>query len=211
MGTWTCLFCQCLLLNSPLALYLPDYFTTGESESWWEDSFCGPDAPTVCLDWKGSGQVSCNTWTKPGSEVAFVVALSADDLLALSSDVSVRVEPWRHLFGNVTMGPGGDFPFEHGFAALAAYCQSDLLRRSFIDFSECEQALHVWEDRSGDGDIDPGEVLELADLDIDDLGDIQETRKRDSCGNRFPFESHATCAGQPGRCGVWLDVFFEPR
>ena len=210
-GTWSCVGCQCLLLNSPLVLYLPDYFTTGESESWWEDSFCGLEAPTVCLDWKGNGQVSCNTWTKPESEVAFVVTLSAGDLQVISGGLSVRVEPWRHLFGNVTIGPGGGFPFEHGFAALAAYCQTDLLRRSSIDFSECEQVLHVWEDRSGDGNIDPHEIFKLADLDIDDLGDIQETRKRDSCGNQFPFESHATCAGKPGRCGVWLDVFFEPR
>lgn len=107
------------------------------------------------------------------------------------------------------MGPDGDFPFEHGFAALEAHCKDH--RRSFIDFSECERSLHVWEDRSGDGYIDPGEILELADLDIEILRGIRLTDKRDSCGNVFPFESHAICNGGDGRCGIWLDVFFEPR
>ena len=49
------------------------------------------------------------------------------------------------------------------------------------------------------------------DLDIETLGGIQATRKQDSCGNVFPFQSHATCNGRDGRCGYWLDVFFESR
>lgn len=210
-GTWTCIFCQCLLLNSPLVLHLPDYLMTGSNPRWWGDSFCGLGAPTVCLDWWGDGQVSCNSWPKPGSGVAFVVVLSADDSLALSGGVAVPAEPWRHFFGNVTMGPDGDFPFEHGFDALSAHCGVDPGERGLIDFAECQQLLHVWHDWSGDGYLDPGEVLELTDLDIETLSGIRLTDKRDSCGNLFPFESHATCNGRDGRCGVWLDVFFEPR
>lgn len=209
-GIWTCRNGCCILLNSPLVLHLPDYLSSGSDPTWWEESFCGPDAPIVCLDWKGDGEVTCNTWTKPGSGVAFVVALSPGDLQNLTDGFSVRVEPWRHLFGNVTMGTAGDFPFAHGFSALSAHCGLNPGERGFIDFSECAQSLHVWEDRSGEGDIDPGEALELADLDIETLGGIQKTDKRDACGNLFPFESKATCNGRDGRCGFWLDVFFEP-
>ena len=208
-GIWICQFCQCLLLDSPLVLYLPDYFSTGGSQSWWKHSFCGPEAPTVCLDWRGDGNVTCNSWPEPDGEVAFVVALSEDDLLALSGGFSVRATPWRHFFGNVTMAPDGDFPFEHGFSALAAHCDQE--GAADLDLSACEPSLHVWEDRSGDGDIDPDEIRELGDLNIESLGGLRETGKQDSCGNRFPFESHATCSGHPGRCGTWLDVFFEPR
>jgi len=109
------------------------------------------------------------------------------------------------------MGPEGDFPYAHGFAALAAHCGLDPEATSEIDFTECGSSLHVWSDLNSDGDIDPVELLELRDLGIQSLGDLRETGKRDACGNTLPYESHATCSGREGRCGTWLDVFFVQR
>jgi hypothetical protein len=213
-GTWECQFCQCILANSPLVLYLPDYLSPGHgNQSWWKRGFCGPQAPTVCLDWLGDGHFTCTAWTEPGSEIAFLVALSDDDVLLLSDGISVRAEPWRHFFGNVTMGPEGDFPFVHGFAALAEYCGQNPDANSGIDLTRCGQSLHVWDDRSGDGSIDPDEFLDFQDLGVESLGDVRATDKMDKCGSTFPVESHAICSSHPGngKCGTWLDVFFEPR
>lgn len=210
-GTWECRFCECLLMNSPLVLHLPDYLSTdpGNSQDWWREGLCGPEGPSTCLDWRGDGNITCSAWTAPESDVAFVVTLSGDDMMLLGAGLSVRAEPWRHFFGNVTKGPEGDFPFANGFQALAAHCGQD--PGSEIDLTECGLSLHVWADRSGDGNIDPDELLEFQDLGVEFLGDVRKTGKQDKCGNTLAAESHATCSGHPGTCGTWLDVFFEAR
>lgn len=208
-GTWDC-NCFCLPNLSPLVLHLPDYFSTGGgNQNWWKKGFCGPEAPTVCLDWSGDGNVTCTAWLEPGSEIAFGVALSDNDMLHLLEGAPVRAEPSRHFFGNVTMGPQGDHPFENGFAALAAYCGQDPVANSEIDLTECGASLYVWDDRNGDGKIDIEELLDFQDLGITSLGDVRKTGKRDRCGNTFRFESNATCSH--GTCGKLLDVFFQPR
>lgn len=209
-GTWECWFNQCILTNSPLVLHLPDYYSAGGGhQSWWKMGFCGAETPTVCLDWAGDGNVSCTAWLEPGSEVAFVVALSDADMLGLLGGASVLADPSRHFFGNVTMGPQGDHPYEHGFAALAAHCGQDPDADSEIDLTECGATLFAWDDRNGDGSIDIGELLDFQDLGITALGDVRTTGKKDKCGNTFRFESKATCS--QGRCGTVLDVFFQPR
>ena len=212
-GTWECLACWCILTNSPLVLYLPDYFSTerGGGREWWREDLCGPEEPTICLDWSGDGNLTCTAWIAPESEIAFVVTLSDDDTLLLAAGLSVRAEPWRQFFGNVTKGPEGDFPFAHGFEALAAHCGQNLETSSEIDLIECGLSLHVWADRSGDGNLDPDELLEFQDLGVESLGDVRKTGKTDKCGNTLPAESHATCSDHPGTCGTWLDVFFESR
>jgi hypothetical protein len=193
-------------------LHLPDYFSSSRgNHGWWKRGFCGPGAPTVCLDWRGDGNVTCTAWTEPGSEIAFVVALSDDDVHRLADGFSVRAEPWRHLFGNITKGPEGDFPFLHGFAALAAHCDLAPEATWEIDFTDCGSTLHAWSDHDGDGYLAPDELVEFRDLGIESLGDVRKTGKRDRCGNTFLAESHATCADRPGNCGIWLDVFLAPR
>jgi hypothetical protein len=213
-GIWECRrFCQCILTNSPLVLHLPDYSSRGSGQmSWWQQGLCSPEAPAVCLDWRGDGFVSCTEWTVPGSGVAFVVALNDHDRVYLAGDKSIRVQPSRHLFGNVTKGPEGDFPFQHGFAALASYCGQDPAANSRIDLAQCGPTLHVWEDRSGDGIIDLEELQEFQDLGIASLSRMKQTEKRDKCGNTFPAEAEAACTDRPrSRCGYWLDVFFKSR
>lgn len=211
-GTWECRFCQCLLFNSPLVIHLPDYLATGGgNQSWWKQGFCEAESPTVCLDWSGNGEVSCTSWLAPESDIAFIVSLSEDDMLRLSDGLYVSAQPWRHFFGNITKGPNGDRPYEHGFEALAAHCGLDPGASSEIDFAECGSSLHVWSDHNGDGDIDPDELLAFGDLGIESLGDLRSTGKKDGCGNTFPYEAHATCTGQNGKCGTWLDVFFIQR
>ena len=204
---------MCVLTNSPLVLYLPDYLPVeGQGQSWWKKGFCGPEGPTICLDWRGDGNSSCTAWIAPDSEMAFVVALNDDDMLMLlAAGQPVRAEPWRHFFGNVSQGTGGDFPFAQGFEALASYCGQDPDATSEIDLTECGAFLHAWVDRSGDGQIDPDELVEFQELGIASLGEVRSTDKKDKCGNTFPAESHATCIDRPGRCGTWLDVFFESR
>jgi hypothetical protein len=209
-GTWQCIGCHCLLTNSPLVLHLPDYYSSTDGEgNWWRKGFCGTQGPTICLDWRGDGNVTCTAWTSRGSEVAFVVSLSEADLSLLATGLPVRAEPWRHFFGNVTKGPAGAFPFANGFEALAAYCGQSA--SSEIDLTECRSSLHVWADRSTDGYLDRDELLALQDLGVEALGNVRKTGKKDRCGNTFPAESHATCSGRPGKCGTWLDVFFESR
>lgn len=209
-GTWECLFCQCLLTNSPLVLHIPDYLSTGGgSQSWWKRGFCGPESPTICMDWKGDGNITCTAWLEPGSENAFVVSLSGEDMLQLLEWDSVRPEPWRHFFGNVTMGPEGDHPYDTGFAALAAYCGQDPKTNPEIDLTECGGSLFVWNDRDGDGQIDVEELLDFQDLGITALDEVKTTGKKDKCGNTFPAESNAICSH--GKCGTVLDVFFQPR
>lgn len=203
---------MCLLTNSPLMLYLPDYLPIeGEGQDWWKEGLCGAEGPTICLDWRGDGNLSCTAWTAPDSEMAFVVALNDDDVLLLATGQSVRAEPWRHFFGNVSKGIAGDFPFAQGFEALAAFCGQDPDTTSEIDLTGCGAFLHAWVDRSGDGRLDPDELVEFQELGIASLGGVRSTGKRDKCGNTFPAESHATCVDRTGRCGTWLDVFFEPR
>lgn len=227
-GRWDCIGnCICRPNLSPLVLHLPDYYLAGGgNQSWWRKGFCTPETPTICLDWAGNGNVACTEWTAPETDIAFVVALSHDDRIRLFEGSSVDAQPWRHFFGNVTMGPEGDFPYEHGFEALAAHCGMDPKSTTKIDFTapsrakpgirektipiaECGQSLHVWADRSRDGIISFDELLEFQDLGIESLSDVRETGKEDKCGNTFPFESHATCSD--GKCGMWLDVFFVPR
>lgn len=211
-GTWECVACRCELTNTPLVLHLPDYFSTGGGgQNWWKEGFCGPEGPTICLDWTGNGDLTCTAWTAPESEVAFVVSLSNDDFLLLAAGLPVRAEPWRHFFGNVTKGPEGDFPFAHGFEALAAHCGQDPEANSEIDLTECGLSLYVWVDHSGDGNLHPDELLEFQDLGVESLGNVRKTGKKDKCGNTFPAESHAICFDHPGKCGTWLDVFFESR
>jgi hypothetical protein len=211
-GTWVCGFCECLLFYSPLVIHLPDYYLAGGgSKNWWREGFCTPEAPTVCLDWSGSGNFTCTSWLAPESDIAFVVSLSEDDLLLLANGLDVPAEPWRHFFGNVTKGPEGDFPYANGFEALAAHCGLAPEATSEIDFAECGSSLRVWNDLDGNGDIAPDELLELGDLGIQSLGDVRKTGKRDTCGNILPYEAHATCAGRSGKCGTWLDVFFVQR
>jgi hypothetical protein len=194
-------------------LHLPDYYssTDGEGQDWWKHGFCGPEGPTICLDWRGDGNVSCTAWTSSGSDVAFVVSLSQADVSNLAIGLPVRAEPWRHFFGNVTKGLNGDFPFANGFEALAAFCGQGADASSEIDLSECGSFLQVWRDQSVDGYLDPDEVFDFQGLDIESLGKVRKTSKKDRCGNTLPAESHATCFNRPGRCGTWLDVFFESR
>lgn len=211
-GTWQCIGCQCMLTNSPLVLHLPDYASPGgTAPSWWRDGFCGSEGPTVCLDWRGDGNVSCTAWTAPESDVAFVVRLSDADLVGLAAGSSVRVEPWRHFFGNVTQGPDGDFPFGNGFEALADHCGQSGDADAEIDLTACGSSLYAWADRSADGQVDADELVALGDLGIEALGELRKTGKQDRCGNTFPAEAHAFCVDHPGRCGTWLDVFFESR
>lgn len=211
-GTWECRFNQCILNNSPLVLHLPDYYSNGGgggSQNWWKKGFCGPETPTVCLDWTGDGNPTCSAWLEPGSEIAFVVALSNEDMFHLLDWEPVRAEPWRHFFGNVTQGPGGDHPYEHGFAALANYCGQDPALVSEIDLTQCGGSLFTWDDRNVDGNIEIHELLELQDLGITALGDVRQTGKKDKCGNTFRVESNAICSH--GKCGTVLDVFFQSR
>jgi hypothetical protein len=89
-------------------LFLPDYISSGSgSQSWWREGFCAAEAQTVCLDWSGDGVITCTGWIVPESEIAFVVALSGEDVLSLSDGFDVPAAPWRHFFGNVTIGPTG--------------------------------------------------------------------------------------------------------
>jgi hypothetical protein len=211
-GIWECIACECVLTNSPLMLYLPDYLPMeGKVQDWWKNGLCGPEGPTICLDWRGDGNLTCTAWTAPDSGVAFLVALNVDDMSLLAAGQPVHAEPWRHFFGNVTMGIGGDFPFAQGFEALAAYCGQDPDATSEIDLTECGSLLYAWVDRSGDGQIDPVELVEFQELGIASLGSVRSTGKKDKCGNTLPAESHVTCTDRPGRCGTWLDVFFESR
>jgi len=209
---WECILSRCSPMNSPLVIYLPDYLPIeGHGQSWWTEGFCGPEAPTVCLDWRDQGSLTCTEWTIPKSEVAFVVTLNDVDMLLLAAGQSVRAEPWRHFFGNVTKGPAGDFPFGHGFEALAAYCGHDPDDTVEIDLTECGASLYAWADRSGDGRLDLDELVAFQELGISSLGNVRSTDKQDKCGNTFPVESHALCADRPGKCGTWLDVFFDSR
>lgn len=209
-GTWDCQFCQCILTNSPLVLYLPDYDSSGGgNQSWWKKGFCGPESPRVCLDWSGDGNTTCTAWLEPGSGIAFLVSLSDDDQLRLLGGESVRAEPWRHFFGNVTEGPQGDHPYQNGFAALGAHCGQDTAASSEIDLTTCGSSLYAWDDLNGDGDIALDELLGFQELGIASLGNPRRTGKKDKCGNTFRFESNAICS--EGRCGKVLDVFFERR
>lgn len=212
-GRWVCRFCECIETEySPLVLHLPDYFSTrGENQNWWREGFCSPGGPTVCLDWSGNGEVVCNSWVALESDLAFVVSLSEVDIVRLVTGLPVRAEPWRHFFGNITMGPEGDFPYVHGFEALAAHCGLEPETTSEIDFAECGSSLYVWGDLDGDGDIEHNELLELGDLGVQSLGVVRQTGKQDRCGNLLPYEAHATCTGRNGKCGTWLDVFFVRR
>ncbi len=157
--------------------------------------------------------MTCTAWTEPGSEVAFVVALSNADVVRLAAGRSVTPEPWRHFFGNVTQGPRRGFPYAHGFEALAAYCGLEPGAVEKIDFDACGMALDVWSDQEGDGRIDFSEILPFQSLGVESLGGVQRTDKADKCGNTFPAESHATCSGRLGvrKCRTWFDVFFESR
>ena len=210
-GTWWCDGCSCLWTNSPLVLHLGDYLGESGAQNWWREGFCGPDGKTVCLDWRGDGKISCTAWTSPETDVAFVIKLNSVDTSQLAAGVPVRAQPWRHFFGNVTKGPDGEFPFAHGFEALATHCGQSSGDNFEINLSECGSSLHAWADRSGDGYIDPEELIEFQTLGIEALGDVRRTGKKDQCGNTFPAESHARCSNRPGRCGTWLDVFFESR
>lgn len=212
-GRWVCRSCECIETEySPLVLHLPDYFSTGGgNQNWWREGFCSPGGPTVCLDWSGNGEIICNSWVAPETDLAFVVSFSHDDIVRLVTGLPIRAEPWRHFFGNITMGPEGDFPYAHGFEALAAHCGLDSETTSEIDFAECGSSLHVWSDLDGDGDIEPNELLALGDLGVQSLGDVRQTGKQDACGNLLPYEAHATCTGRNGKCGTWLDVFFVRR
>ncbi len=192
---------------SPLVIYLPDYTSTLRSpQSWWRD-LCDADAPPVCLDWRGDGNITCTGWTAPDNEdIGFITALGEEELASLASG-PLTVEPSRHLFGNVTRGLLGDFPYQHGFDALAAYCgQSGV---SEIDLSSCGERLFVWVD-DGDGAIAAGELRPFGALGIQSLGQVRKVGKGDKCGNRDLFESHAKCLGRPGQCGTWVDIFFAP-
>ncbi len=211
-ATWECRNCQCLLTNSPLVLYLPDYYTpTGAAQDWWKRGFCSSETPTVCLDWKGDGQTTCTAWTEPGTKIVFVTKLSPGDYRAIQSGKEVEVEPWRHLFGNVTQGPLGEFPYAHGFEALAAHCGMPIDGLSEVKFQNCGATLQVWADRDADGRIELKELVPFSELRIEALSNVRETDKADRCGNTFPAESDASCLELPGKCGIWLDVFFESR
>lgn len=209
-GTWECLGCMCIPTNSPLVLHLPDYLPIkAAGGDWWRQGFCGPEAPTVCLDWRDEGNLTCTGWTAPETDVAFLVTLNEEDTLFLAVGQSVRAEPWRHMFGNVTKGSAGDFPYAHGFEALAAFCGQDPDDGVALDLGECGERLYAWVDRSADGRIEAAELVEFSRLGISSLGNVRATDKMDKCGNTFPAESHALCAGR--KCGTWLDVFFESR
>jgi hypothetical protein len=193
--------CQAI---SPLIVYLPDYNSPGGGpQNWWQN-VCEPDVPPVCLDWWGDGNITCTSWTKPDNEdIGFIAALSEEELASLASG-SLPVEPSLHLFGNITRGPHGDFPFLHGFDALASFCgQSDA---SEIDLSSCCEQLVVWVD-NGDGAIAADELQQFDELGIESLGQVREVGKQDECGNVDLFESHAKCVDHPGRCGTWIDIF----
>ena len=210
-GSWDCVAgCTCRPNFSPIVLHLPDYLSNGNGgQNWWKRGFCGAEAPTVCLDWAGDGGAACTAWIEPGSDIAILVAMSAEDSLHLLNGNSLRAEPPRHFFGNVTLGPEGDRPFAHGFAALATHCEQDAEVGIEIDLTDCGASLYAWNDRNADGNIDIAELVTLQDLGIKSLGDLRKTGKKDTCGNTFPFESHAICSN--GKCGTWLDIFFESR
>jgi hypothetical protein len=190
---------------SPLVLYLPDYdSSTHESQNWWQN-VCAPSAQTVCLDWWGDGNITCTRWTKPDNkDIGFIAALSEEDWAILELGI-LPAAPSLHLFGNVTRGPAGGFPFQHGFEALASFCgQSDA---SEIDLTSCSERLVVWVD-NGDGAIAADELQQFDELGIESLGQVREVGKQDECGNLDLFDSHAKCIGHPGRCGTWIDIFF---
>ena len=192
---------------SPLVIHLPDYDSSSSaSQNWWRN-LCDLDGPTVCLDWMGNGQITCTGWTATDNEdIGFIATLSGEDLTSLASG-PIPVQPSVHLFGNVTRGLTGGFPYQHGFEALAAYCGQ--AGASEIDLTSCGEQLFVWVD-NGDGAIAADELRQFDALGIESLGDVRQVGKRDRCGNRGLYESHAKCVDQPGRCGTWIDIFFKP-
>jgi|GEM_PF-4194492 hypothetical protein len=203
---FTCIAGYCVAV-SPLVVHLPDYTSpTGAAQNWWRD-LCAPEASPVCLDWMGNGNITCTGWTAPDNEaIGFVAALSEADLTSLAAG-PIPVQPSLHLFGNVTRGPLGDFPFPHGFDALASFCGQP--GTAEIDLTACGERLFVWVD-NGDGAIAAHEVQRFDTLGVASLGRVRQVGKQDQCGNRALYESHATCVDRPGRCGTWIDIFFAP-
>jgi len=148
----------------------------------------GDVADPVMFDLNGDGTREAFTWTKAGTDVAF---------LALDVNRNGIIDDGRELFGDATA--------RNGFEALRSL---DVNRDGAITAADpAWLELLLWTDWDHDGRSRPHELAAVATSGITSLGlNYHETRREDRGGNAFRFQSLVWFGSQ---VRPYYDVFFR--
>jgi hypothetical protein len=156
----------------------------------------------VSFDITGTGQLERLSWTRAGSDDAF---------LALDRNGNGSIDNGTELFGNFTPQPSPlDGRPRNGFWALTAF---DSNADGKIDSKDANFSnLLLWQDLNHSGTSEPNELHKLNALGLSCIElDYKDSRRRDGFGNQFRYRAKVNdiSGSQLGRW-AW-DVFLLDR
>ncbi|OWV27855.1 calcium-binding protein, partial [Halomonas campaniensis] len=122
------------------------------------------------FDHDGNGFAEKSGWVSPD-----------DGLLVWDKNGDGKISDGSELFGNHSLGKDGE-KAEHGFASLAVLDTND---DGVVDAQDADFAsLQVWQDKNGDGRVQAGELLSLADAGVASLSiAFDSASETDEAGN----------------------------
>ena len=156
----------------------------------------------VNFDITGTGKVERLSWTRAGSDDAFLV---------LDRNGNGQIDNGLEMFGNFTdQPPPIDGHERNGFWALTGF---DSNADGRIDERDAIfPSLRLWQDADHNGVSEPQELHKLSDLGLKTIDlDYRESRKKDENGNRFRYRAKVKDS-RDAQLGRWAwDVFLMDR
>jgi hypothetical protein len=153
----------------------------------------------VRFDLNGDGWRERRSWTRAGSDDAFLV---------LDRNGNGQVDSGLELFGDATAQPPVEEP--NGFLALSVFdgpVEGGNGDRRITAADSVFHALRLWVDSNHDGLSRPAELLSLTELQVAAIDlDYIETRRRDRHGNEYRYLSKVHLRGRRHRVQS-VDVF----
>jgi hypothetical protein len=190
----------------------------------WSDSTCSCYSPIV-IDVAGNGFNLTNAvegvmfdlnGTGTAEQISWTAGDSDDALLVLDRNGNGVIDNGRELFGSSTPQPylsSGET--KNGFRALAVFdvAESGGNGDGLIDARDSIfSSLKLWQDRNHNGTSEAGELLGLANSDVQVIElKYREARRRDDNGNWFRYRAKVNDI-QGGEVGRWAwDVFLQKQ